>query len=247
MNQEATPVGEMPDKKTENNCRNRRLQCVKQISLPEGAKESNVCFVSRDRSMPCTYVSNGSFHLSPYASSNTLSESMYTASEGLQQSRSRLTGLSEFMDCVYQSTNTSSQTSGLDQLNFYSCHANLSNLADKEDIETLENTLNEQKLKCLEQNNVQNDQSIEKRRSLSPLNKHTVSKNKNTRSISKTMFIPKPGTNQQETIPRILHTKVLRDTNKGGKNEMQRRTCKGGTKALVIRKVRIFIFLYFYC
>lgn len=228
---------------------------VKQVSLPDRVKDIESS-VPSDRSLPCTYVGNGNFFLSPYASSNTLSESMYTASEGLQRSRSGITSLSEYTDCLYRSagnslTKTPSAISSLDQLTFHSCHSNLKYLAEKEDIECLENALNEQKLKGMVQNGARKNKLNKKQKLFKLSNKRHKSEKKhqsdreNTNHIKRAVVKTKMAADSSVVIHGILKSSVSCDSNihVDNKQALKKETAMatGGTKALLIKKVCINI------
>ena len=243
---------------------------VKQVSLPDCVSYNDIqgAVVPRDSSLPCACAGTANFFLSPYASSNTLTGSMYTASEGLYRSRSGITTLSEYTDCLYPSNANSfskfpSAVSSLDQLTFQSCHSNLKFLTEQNehDIESLENAVNEEKLKGLEENDVHKKEhgSNKKTKLFKGLNKRKCSKKRmcskkeNDLKQVQTIVTSDVASNSKVVIQGILKSSASCESyvdnvgnahyGQGLKTEVNKST--GGTKALLIEKVSACMYCVF--
>ncbi|KAH3873217.1 hypothetical protein DPMN_036446 [Dreissena polymorpha] len=133
----------------------------KHMWLPEQKVQADTCFeVSDDVIFPNSI----GLYVTPFASQDTLTGSMGTASQGIRSSVSQTTSPSEMtsgmasfsgQDVFFTPTTASftsfahSDMSSLDQIKYYSCHSNLRFLMENDNNESLENVLNEQKLKDL--------------------------------------------------------------------------------------------------
>ena len=123
-----------------------------QMISSDDSKELEVVNKRFSYSPSITSATNSlSLYLSPYSSSNTLTGSMVTASEGMRSPGSGMTQLSK--NSVFMTPNTmsfqsfKSAPSSLEGIKFYSCHSNLRFLLENDENENLENVLNEEKLK----------------------------------------------------------------------------------------------------
>ncbi|KAL4216319.1 hypothetical protein ACF0H5_024045 [Mactra antiquata] len=134
---------------------------VKQQSLPEDTNDRHRSWIGFNSNANSSDYS-GMF-LSPYGSSNTLTGSMYTASEGMHTSRSGMTSFSGNTDFYLTPQISSlasfqnSDISDLDHMVYYSCHSNLKLMLENENNEDLEkekndNELNEIKLRDIKVN-----------------------------------------------------------------------------------------------
>lgn len=235
---------------------------VKQISLPERTVDLQGVVLSGDTNLRSGVSHSCNIFLSPYSSSNTLSGSMHTASEGMNRSRSGITSTSDYTDVFLPSNDNSfcqfpqSTISSLDQLTFHSCHSDLKYLSENDKIECIENAMNEEKLKGLietghdSENKRRTNDKPRKTRLFKGLNKRKWSKRKTCSekekkcNNSKVQLVAKMDSRNSDldsskVIHGILKSSVSTDSclvsNDGFKEDS--RIVEGGTKAVVVEKV----------
>jgi hypothetical protein len=225
----------------------------KQLSLPETSEDFNMTMASLKSG-----VNHSKMILSPNESSNTLTESMYTASDGMRSSRSGITSFSGNMD-FYMTPNeasfasfTHSDLSSLDHLVYYSCHSNLRLMLENENNEKMEseckdNEENETKLRGLESVNKVTSKGSLKSKFLKGIQKRHSSKKKPSHEHTQSQcLVNQPvqllvktdlGTNQvtSKVIHGILKTSVSSDSDCAKLHEPDNKIA--GKKTLLIEKV----------
>lgn len=239
---------------------------VKQQSLPEDSSERHLSWIACNSNLDNSNYS-GMF-LSPNASSNTLTGSMYTASEGMHTSRSGMTtysGNADFYLTPQISSLASFQTSEISSLNqvvYYSCHSNLKLMLENENNEVLEkekedNEANESRLRDIEINSkdVKSHKESFKSKLLKGVYKRHSSKKKrshehnpdlNGQTNHKVQMVAKTDDNcvRTNTAPKVIHG-ILKssvssdsDSYRHGNRQSDNNVKLGGTKTLLIEKVR---------
>ena len=225
----------------------------KQLSLPETSDEFQMSVATYTPT-----VNQSRLFLSPNESTNTLTESMHTASEGMRSSRSGITSFSGNTD-FYMTPNEASfasfahsDLSSLDRLVYYSCHSNLKLMLENENNEQMEseckeNEENETKLRDMESINKVTSKGSLKSKIFKGIQKRHSSKKKpshehtpNQRVVNQPVqLVVKTDIRSNQVTSRVIHgilkSSVSSDSDCAKQLEPDYKI--GGKKTLLIEKV----------
>lgn len=228
----------------------------KQMSLPESSYDVQVSSMSHNSSI-VSGANQQSMFLSPNASSNTLTGSLYTAYDGMHESRSGMTSFSGNTDLYMTPTVASfasfqhSDLSSVDHLVYYSCHSNLRLMLENENNETMEteckdNAMNETKLRDIRAASKVSSTGSIKSKILKGIQNRSSSKKKHSHEHTQNKFqepvnlVVKTDEKQQtQAGSKVIHG-ILKTSGSSESESIKNRELevkKGGTRSFLIEKV----------